>query len=800
MAATAPAIGFNALPRELASYTLSTHALMTPPASERGLWARSLLPSHPHLHPHSTQADQDHEGYHHQYTHTEMGMEPRTSPGSQTRHSYQGHSQLLTPPDDTSPMDSEPRYRYSTDGHRNASDYALSHPDPHRQSGVRHPTPPPPPPEPEQEPEPLAWTRDWLAQSSSARDTARVVAERTCEMICYLWFAPPKRKAAEENPEDADRDRLTGSKTNGLQLAASATFVRFVQKLLETTQVSQSVIVLALHYIHRLRVASAGDANQAQAQPGSEFRVAVAGLMMANKFLDDNTYTNATWASISLIPLSQINTMEREFLAGCAYSLYVSKKTYEDWGRLLRGLVGARASASRRGVRHTHPHAVYATPHRRTRRAPSPSPAMRRSKGDETFARERAEWAEAEMEIGSKRSAAAAFSPPSYHHSHPPSHSQRPAPTVLIPSSFGSTSALDSAAFAVTRSAGAHSYSPVEGQPSYHYPHQQHSPALGTGGVTPLEHFGSLSLQHEDDDGRKRARPVSYHLPPERDRGRSSGFTYVPPAPSTVVQYPPQYAVPSSVGPTLAVPMAQSHSHARQPSFGSGRGPVPTLAARYEYDYAAAGSGVEQDLYFYALAASPMSTVGSLQDDDHDDDGSNSSGCSDDGRSDWSDEDDVDMMTDDYRSPPPRSRSRALSDAREREEQRARELQRDRMRDETKRSRLRCVLPRQQQRQVTPVAELHPHRLFAVTHSARTSPMTAATPPRAIYADHGGHGHGQWTPPRVALPRFAELERWSCHAPRPVLPEPNSHLQHQPRRAVFANAGPPGVSGYAYAY
>jgi hypothetical protein len=56
-----------------------------------------------------------------------------------------------------------------------------------------------------------------------------------------------------------------------------------MQKLLETTQVSQSVIVLSLHYIYRLK-----DRNRfTPAQPGSEFRIAVAGLMMANKFLDE---------------------------------------------------------------------------------------------------------------------------------------------------------------------------------------------------------------------------------------------------------------------------------------------------------------------------------------------------------------------------------------------------------------------------------------------------------------------------------------------------------------------------------
>jgi hypothetical protein len=57
----------------------------------------------------------------------------------------------------------------------------------------------------------------------------------------------------------------------------------FMQKLLETTQVSQSVIVLSLHYIYRLKERN----RYTTGQPGSEFRIAVAGLMMANKFLDE---------------------------------------------------------------------------------------------------------------------------------------------------------------------------------------------------------------------------------------------------------------------------------------------------------------------------------------------------------------------------------------------------------------------------------------------------------------------------------------------------------------------------------
>jgi len=67
-----------------------------------------------------------------------------------------------------------------------------------------------------------------------------------------------------------------------LQFNPTVGFVKFVHTILQTTQVSQSVIVLSLHYIYRLKERCA-----AHPHPGSEFRVVVAGLMMANKFVDE---------------------------------------------------------------------------------------------------------------------------------------------------------------------------------------------------------------------------------------------------------------------------------------------------------------------------------------------------------------------------------------------------------------------------------------------------------------------------------------------------------------------------------
>lgn len=135
---------------------------------------------------------------------------------------------------------------------------------------------------------------DWLDFTRTRG--AQFIAEKTCEMICYLWFAGPSSKKRDADGKLAIEDDKSKDSTapntpptttrpspTTLQLVAQPNFVSFMQKLLETTQVSQSVIVLSLHYIYRLK-----ERNKfTPAQPGSEFRIAVAGLMMGNKFLDE---------------------------------------------------------------------------------------------------------------------------------------------------------------------------------------------------------------------------------------------------------------------------------------------------------------------------------------------------------------------------------------------------------------------------------------------------------------------------------------------------------------------------------
>ncbi|KAF9071447.1 cyclin-domain-containing protein [Rhodocollybia butyracea] len=472
---------------------------------------------------------------------------------------------------------------------------------------------------------------DWL--DFSHKRSAHFIAEKTCEMICYLWFTTPQSSDSDSNDSLFNRP----SSATTLQLVATPTFVSFMQKLLETTQVSQSVIVLSLHYIYRLKERN----RSTPAQAGSEFRIAVAGLMMANKFLDDNTYTNKTWSEVSGIELTEINRMEREFLMGVDCNLYVDKPTYESWLNLLKGLVLAKERDSRHFHKSRSParasrqpgSLLTNTPHRYTNRgrpvthrarSTSPEHSHRVYVPHVPVSRPVAPSDSPLLRLGGKRSAGAAFSPTSATFSHVPF--KRPVSMSLqIPDSSGSHS-------------GPNSSSPLEGLQSFarmsidspnpprhrsshttagtvpsspvwpYIPKQSVIPeTLSTayaldekrrGSVPQNLYFYTLACSPTDDEeNRSRKTRLRVHQPPPP----SSSVAYYQPRPSFPVNiqsastspvihvdHPtlphfhdtdwtkqPSYTQPPPPPHTLAVPNAEPpryqayHNQSQQPSYGS---------------------------------------------------------------------------------------------------------------------------------------------------------------------------------------------------------------------------------------
>lgn len=106
-----------------------------------------------------------------------------------------------------------------------------------------------------------------------------------------------------------------------------AAFKLFVQKVLKSTQISTSCIILSLYYIQRLRTAY----PCIKASIGSEVRLFTTALVLANKYLDDNTFTNKTWSQVSSIPVNELNIMEMEFLSALNYTIHIPHLEFFEW-------------------------------------------------------------------------------------------------------------------------------------------------------------------------------------------------------------------------------------------------------------------------------------------------------------------------------------------------------------------------------------------------------------------------------------------------------------------------------------
>jgi hypothetical protein len=106
-------------------------------------------------------------------------------------------------------------------------------------------------------------------------------------------------------------------------------FISYCSDILSATNLSTSVILLGLYYVFRLRHSVRFNVRE------SEFYMVVLGLVLANKFLEDATYTNKTWADVSRLDLRHLNALERYALGALNYELNVSPSTYRSWLSLI---------------------------------------------------------------------------------------------------------------------------------------------------------------------------------------------------------------------------------------------------------------------------------------------------------------------------------------------------------------------------------------------------------------------------------------------------------------------------------
>lgn len=118
----------------------------------------------------------------------------------------------------------------------------------------------------------------------------------------------------------------------------SPAFRKFVSGLLSSTRLPRTTILLGMNYLARrtnmLTHAGQAPANS-KAGEGVVWRMLTISLLLGSKFLDDNTFQNRSWSEVSGIQVSELNTLEHEWLEAMDYCLYVNLDLSQDYNAWL---------------------------------------------------------------------------------------------------------------------------------------------------------------------------------------------------------------------------------------------------------------------------------------------------------------------------------------------------------------------------------------------------------------------------------------------------------------------------------
>ncbi|KAI8945958.1 hypothetical protein F4801DRAFT_593721 [Xylaria longipes] len=188
-------------------------------------------------------------------------------------------------------------------------------------------------------------------------------------MTCFFWFETMDTIEAAEQINSRRLSEPLPSLSRYTEPCPA--YKKWVNSILSTTQVTQNVVLLALLFVYRLKKTN----PRVHGNPGSEYRLLTVALMLGNKFLDDNTYTNKTWAEVSGISVKEIHVMEVEFLSNMRYGLLTSKEQWQAWLQKLacyhRYCERARAEEATRQVQAAP---VHLSPNQGRFTPPLPSP------------------------------------------------------------------------------------------------------------------------------------------------------------------------------------------------------------------------------------------------------------------------------------------------------------------------------------------------------------------------------------------------------------------------------------------
>jgi ribulose bisphosphate carboxylase small subunit len=116
--------------------------------------------------------------------------------------------------------------------------------------------------------------------------------------------------------------------------APSPAFRKFCSGILSSTRLPSTTVLLGMNYLaRRMHIINDNDKNH-KATEGQVWRMLTIGFLLGSKFLDDNTFQNRSWSEVSGIAVSELNTLEVEWLESIHWNLYVNldlSTDYQAW-------------------------------------------------------------------------------------------------------------------------------------------------------------------------------------------------------------------------------------------------------------------------------------------------------------------------------------------------------------------------------------------------------------------------------------------------------------------------------------
>mmetsp|Transcript_76579 Transcript_76579/g.206338 ORF Transcript_76579/g.206338 Transcript_76579/m.206338 type:complete len:326 (-) Transcript_76579:434-1411(-) len=119
----------------------------------------------------------------------------------------------------------------------------------------------------------------------------------------------------------------------GIHFAALATFsaTYYIKRIMKYSEASPSCVVVGFHYLTKLM----GRDPEIALNSCTMQRLLLVVMMAAIKFTMDSTVSNATWAQIGSIPLTELNALELDLLKRLKFRLFISPENYASLAQQL---------------------------------------------------------------------------------------------------------------------------------------------------------------------------------------------------------------------------------------------------------------------------------------------------------------------------------------------------------------------------------------------------------------------------------------------------------------------------------